>query len=174
MPIFCHPLSFTTSTLQPSVFSAYRCTQTGSTIIAIASAKTRTQPHERTLSNRVQAHLCQIDHMYSTSFSRFCFSFRDASAHRKRRRDCSCPALAERSSHPFSTTNHSVPRLSLALFVPPRPSLCLFLLLCRFLVGNISRNSRSEPGQDFFFFVLRPFQRARSRRNGRGPYFVTR
>lgn len=33
---------------------------------------------------------------------------------------------------------------------------------------------REPADQDFFFFVLRPFQRARSRRNGRGPYFVTR
>lgn len=87
-------------------------------------------------------------------------------------RDCSCPALAERPSRPFSTTNDSVPRLSLALFVPPRLSLCLFLRLCRFLVGNISRNSRSErAGAGFLLFCPAPFSKSALKEKRTGTVF---
>lgn len=87
--------------------------------------------------------------------------------------NCICPALTKR---PFLVSS----------FLPERFSFLVssFELLCFSPSLSVSRNGTSlerrerserESGQqDFFFFVLRPFQRARSRRNGRGPYFVTR
>lgn len=96
-----------------------------------------------------------------------------------------CPALTERSSLARAL---SPPRLSTRPLLAPfvvrslRGPLFVSLRLCREHLWKLEvrekererERQRERSEQDFFFFILRPFQRARSRRNGRGPYFVTR